>query len=53
MGNKIKTEADYKRARIAVGDAVSAHLGNNRATALKSYIDPAVWGRAYRKWGLK
>lgn len=29
--------------RNAVGDVVSAQLGNNRSEALKSYIDPAVF----------
>ena len=37
------TEAEYKTARLIVGDAVSKHLGNTRTVALKSYIDPIVW----------
>jgi DNA topoisomerase-1 len=39
-----KTDAQYRKAMNAVGDAVAAHLGNTRAVALKSYIDPAVFG---------
>jgi DNA topoisomerase I len=39
------TEAEYRKARIHVGDVVSKHLGNTRMVALGSYIDPTVWGR--------
>jgi DNA topoisomerase IB len=42
---KPKSLSEYKKARVAVGDAVSAHLGNTRAVALNSYISPTVWGK--------
>lgn len=39
-----KNATAYKKARFAVGDKVSKFLGNTRAVALSSYIDPAVFG---------
>jgi DNA topoisomerase-1 len=41
-----KTQAEFKKARNQVGDAVSGVLGNTRAVALASYVDPT----AFAKW---
>jgi DNA topoisomerase IB len=38
-----KTKREYQQARNAVGDAVSAKLGNTRTMALNSYIMPNVF----------
>lgn len=40
-----RNEKEYKAAVNAVGDHVSQHLGNTRAVALSSYIDPMVFER--------
>jgi len=40
------SEAEYKRAKNAVGDQVSNILGNTRKVALDSYINPTV----FRAW---
>ena len=37
-----KNEAEFKALQNTVGDAISVHLGNTRAIAIKAYIDPAV-----------
>lgn len=37
------TMAEYKKARLEVGEVVSSQLGNNRSEALKSYINPTVF----------
>jgi DNA topoisomerase-1 len=37
------TQKEFDKARKTVGDRVAKVLGNTRAIALKSYIDPAVW----------
>lgn len=39
------SEAEFKRARNTIGDYVAAALGNTRAVALTSYIDPAVFSK--------
>jgi len=39
------TPQEYKHARAAVGDTVSAFLGNTRGVALESYIHPAVFSK--------
>jgi DNA topoisomerase IB len=41
-----KSVKEYKKARLDVGKAVAARLGNRPAQALESYISPAV----FRKW---
>ena len=46
---KPESEAAFKKARKAIATVVAEHLGNTPAVALKSYIDPAVWGRLRRK----
>jgi len=38
-----RTQAEFKKARTAVGEAVSKVLGNDPPTALKSYINPALF----------
>jgi len=40
-----KDEKQLKKARAKVGDLVAGHLGNTRAVALSSYIDPRAFGR--------
>ena len=37
------TRAEFVRYRNAIGDTVSAQLGNTRTMALKSYINPTVF----------
>ena len=37
------TFKDYKKRRFAVGDAVAKQLGNTRAVALSTYINPVVF----------
>lgn len=38
-----KTQAEFEKARLKVGDIVSEHLGNTRTVALGSYVDPTVF----------
>ena len=38
-----RTAEEYQKTKARVGDLVAAHLGNTRAVALGSYIDPAVF----------
>lgn len=38
-----RNEREYQKTRAMVGDMVAATLGNTRAVALSSYIDPAVF----------
>lgn len=40
---KPRTETEFKKMRNAVGDDVAAVLGNTRAMALGSYINPTVF----------
>lgn len=40
-----KTEAEYKKATLAVAKEVSEKLGNTPTVALQSYINPAVFAR--------
>lgn len=40
-----KTPREFAKARLAVARYVAKHLGNTPAVALKSYIDPSVWGK--------
>jgi len=42
---KPKTEEAYKGERKRISTAVSKHLGNTPEVAIKSYIDPAAWGK--------
>ena len=50
MPNPPKTEAEYRKAVMAVAKKVSAVLGNTPTVALQSYIDPIVfqsWKASY------
>jgi DNA topoisomerase-1 len=38
-----KNQKEFKALQNEVADAVSEHLGNTRAVAIATYIDPAVW----------
>ena len=44
-----KSEAEYKKMVLKVGDQVSKLLGNTRTVAIQSYIDPTVWSQ----WRIK
>lgn len=43
------TMSEYKKAVVAVADAVAERLGNTRKVALSSYINPAVFEKWRRK----
>jgi len=48
-GNAPKTMVEYKKAVIAVGNAVAKQLGNTRVVALGSYVNPAIFEKWRRK----
>lgn len=39
------TKAQFKKARLFVGEQVAAQLGNTRTESLKSYINPTVFAK--------
>jgi DNA topoisomerase-1 len=48
-GKTPATMAEYKKRVKAVGDAVAHQLGNTRAVALGSYVNPAIFEKWRRK----
>jgi len=47
-----KSQAEFKKFRNAIGDAVAAKLGNTRAVALASYVPPEVFSPWKAKLGI-